>query len=555
MESLTRRKFVKLASVTAAGVLCTGSLASCSTSEGGESNQEIDENKVTVVLSEESEPESGLDPLFAWGCGEAVHPPIVQSTLFTISEFSRIDNDLAQSFGVSSDGLTWTVVIRSDVKFTNNQPLVAGDVAFTVNGVKASASSKVDLSALDYAEAQDGRTVVFHLLRPCSTLRYSLAVIGIVPMESYDPLSYGTDPTGSGPYKLELWERGEKMVFSANEGYYGDAPIIKRLVVKFRNEEAACAACNEGRVDIAMTTPRLSNQSISGYSLLDCQTYDCYGISLPIGAAGSTRKIVQAMEPLASGNDITSDKAFRQALCCGFDRKTMISDALKGYASSAYGPAWGLPWSQEDMRVETDLNRTETLLDSAGWQKGSNGKRSKNGQQAKVNLYYLHDSTVRNPVPRSLAKNFSSQMAAIGIEVETHSVGLDDLYAHALTDLALWEFGNATPADMYDILQSRGTENFPGYANAETDAHLAAAEVAANADEAFEHLRLAQWDEKNGIAPQGDAAWVWLADVDHLYFKRNGLNVGVQRPHTRSAGWSLVGSAMEWSWEKATIKL
>ena len=43
----------------------------------------------------------------------------------------------------------------------------------------------------------------------------------------------------------------------------------------------------------------------------------------------------------------------------------------------------------------------------------------------------------------------------------------------------------------------------------------------------------AQWDEatQQGVAPQGAATWVWLANVDHLYFKRVNLNVAKQKPH------------------------
>lgn len=46
--------------------------------------------------------------------------------------------------------------------------------------------------------------------------------------------------------------------------------------------------------------------------------------------------------------------------------------------------------------------------------------------------------------------------------------------------------------------------------------------------------------------PQGAATWVWLADVDHLYFKRENLHVAQQKPHGH--GWSLVNNIDEWSW-------
>ena len=63
---------------------------------------------------------------------------------------------------VSEDGLTWTVTIRDDVSFTDGEPLTAEDVAFTYNTVKE-ASSVNDFTMLDYAEAVDDTTVVFHM--------------------------------------------------------------------------------------------------------------------------------------------------------------------------------------------------------------------------------------------------------------------------------------------------------------------------------------------------------------------------------------------------------
>ena len=83
-------------------------------------------DSVIVVMGPSSEPEAGFDPAYGWGAGEHVHEPLIQSTLTVTTKDLRIDYDLATDMKVSEDGLTWTVTIRDDVKFTDGEALDAG---------------------------------------------------------------------------------------------------------------------------------------------------------------------------------------------------------------------------------------------------------------------------------------------------------------------------------------------------------------------------------------------------------------------------------------------
>ena len=123
-----------------------------------------------------------------------VHEPLIQSTLTVTNADLTIGYDLATGYSVSEDGLTWTVTIRDDVYFTDGEPLTAEDVAFTYNTVKNS-SSVNDFTMLDYAEAADETTVVFHMTRPFSIWPYTMAIVGIVPEHAYDPATYGSEPS------------------------------------------------------------------------------------------------------------------------------------------------------------------------------------------------------------------------------------------------------------------------------------------------------------------------------------------------------------------------
>ena len=79
---------------------------------------------------------------------------------------------------------------------------------------------------------------------------------------------------------------------------------------------------------------------------------------------------------------------------------------------------------------------------------------------------------------------------------------------------------------------------------ADLDQALAQTDIEAS----YEYWKRAQWDGTEGIAPQGAATWCWIANVDHLYFKRMGLDVADQKPHPHGHGWSLVNNVDRWSW-------
>ena len=139
--------------------------------------------------------------------------------------------DLATDYKISSDGLTWTVNIRDDVKFSDNSTLDAKDVAFTFNTAKAT-ESDLDLTNIDKVTAKNDTCVEFKLVEPRSTFIYDLRYLGIVP-EEYDNETYGENPIGSGPYVLDHWDKGQQAIFTINENYYGEKPYFTQITMLF----------------------------------------------------------------------------------------------------------------------------------------------------------------------------------------------------------------------------------------------------------------------------------------------------------------------------------
>lgn len=543
---LTRRGFLSAAGACA-GLAASAALAGCAGRQGaGGSSDSVVTSKgstqVVIAMNPTSEPAAGFDPLVAWGCGEHVHEPLIQSTLITTDEDLNFVNDLATDYLCSSDGLVWTFTIRDDVVFSDGEPLSARDVAFTVNGAIDSAMSEADLSMVDRAVAVNDTVVELHLNKPHNALLYTLAVLGIVPEHAYGP-EYGRNPIGSGRYVLERWDKGQQVIFTANPTYYGRKPSMERVVVVFMDEDAALAAVQKGEVDIAYTYATHARQAFEGYELAAYKTVDSRGVSLPSVPAGGT-KLVEGDMAFNTGNDVTADVAVRRAINCGLDRDAVIEHVLDGYGKVAYSVGDGMPWSSPDMKVELDREKAARLLDEAGWKRGEDGVRSRDGVRAAFDIWYSSDDSVR----QALANEFANQMAELGLEVTPRGGSWDEIYLHQFSQPVLWGWGSNSPVEVYELNYSTGWGNYSCYESEITDAYLDEALAQTDVEASYEYWRKAMWDGVEGVAPQGAATWAWIANVDHLYFKREGLDVAHQKPHPHGHGWSLVNNVDAWSW-------
>ena len=497
--------------------------------------------EVVVAMDPNSEPAAGFNPAYGWGAGEHVHEPLIQSTLTVTNPDLTIGYDLATDYSVSEDGLTWTVTIRDDVSFTDGEPLTAEDVAFTYNTVKAS-SSVSDFTMLDYAEAADDRTVVFHMNRPFSIWPYTMAVTGIVPEHAYDSATYGASPIGSGRYILKQWDRGQQVILEANPDYYGGEPLMKKVTILFMEEDAAFLAAQAGQVDLAYTSATYSDQQIEGYALASYATVDNRGFNLPAvpeqtDAQGRT-----------VGNDLTADVRVRRAINMGIDRQEMIDHVLNGYGSPAYSVCDRMPWYSEASEVEYDPEGAAALLDEAGWKTGDDGVREKDGVKAELNLLYSAGDSIR----QALAADFADQLGDLGISCTLEGVGWDTAYDRALSDPLIWGWGAHTPMELYNIYHTAaGSDSalYSPYASDAVDRYMDQALAQNDLETSYKLWQQAQWDGTEGVTWEGDIPWVWLVNIDHLYWVRDGLQVAEQKIHPHGHGWSVVNNVDQWTWK------
>ena len=483
-------------------------------------------SQVTVIMPSSSEPEAGFDPVFGWGAGEHVHEPLIQSTLTVTNQDLTIGYDLATSMEASQDGLTWTVTLRDGVRFTDGTPLTAADVAFTYNTAR-DASSVTDFTMLDRAEALDAATVVFHMKTPFSIWPYTMANVGIVPEHSYDSTSYGANPIGSVRYMLKQWDRGQQVILQANPDYYGERPQMEQVTILFMEEDAAFLAVQAGQADLAYTSAPYADQSVKGFSLLSVRTVDNRGINLPVTMSAPTIEL-----------------PVRQAINMGIDRQAMIDHVLNGYGTPAYSVCDGLPWYNPVNETEYNRLGAMALLDEWGWPVGPDGIRVRGTSEMKLSLTIHY--TAGDSVRQGLAAELANQLRELGIEADTKGVGWDTAYDDALSNPFVWGWGAHTPMELYNIYHTApGSDSalYSPYSCAEVDERMDAALTCPALEESYLLWQKAQEE----IA--GDVPWVWLVNVDHLYWVRDGLTVAEQKIHPHGHGWSIVNNIDQWSWE------
>ena len=507
---------------------------------GGSHTERADDGLVVAAYSHGGEPEAGFDPILGWNY---YAEPLIQSTLLKMTKDMDYENDLATSWEANSDFTEYTVKLRDGVKFTDNTTLDAEDVAFTYNEAKASGAS-LDLSSMDNATATDKNTVKFELNRPDSTFIDKMAYIGIVPSDSYNNETYGANPVGSGPYKFVQWDKGQQVILEKNPDYYGKQPEFNKLTILFAQNDAAFNAVKNHEVDVGAVPLAYANETVDGYTMFLQDTIDVRGISLPV--QNNTGATTEEGNPM--GNNITADKAIREALNYGIDRTAISDGALNGFGYPNFdGIAHQLPWANKEATIEDgDVDKAKDILKQGGWEDtDGDGIVEKDGQKASINLYYSSDASER----QAIAVTVAEQAKEFGIEVNATGSNWDEMDAIKNTDPIVWGFGSTDPSTMWSEYYSDqagvGYNNPALINNSAIDAHIDNA-MKTDRNSSFAEWSAVSWDGNTGISPKGDAAWLWVGEIKYGYYVDDSLDISNDTQLLQPHGGDIFGNIYDW---------
>ncbi|PID76284.1 MAG: nickel ABC transporter substrate-binding protein [Deltaproteobacteria bacterium] len=499
-------------------------------------------DRLVLALGGESTSDKGFDPTLGWG---SYGSPLFQSTLLKRDANLEIVPDLATSWKLSEDRLTWTVSIRKDALFSDGSPLTAKDVAYTFNAA-SQAGGKVDLSVMDKAEAIDDYTVKIHLKKPNITFIQYLVSLGIVPADKHNK-DYARNPIGSGPYQMVRWDEGQQLIVKVNPHYYGKKPAIKELVFIFADEGATIAMGKAGKVDVLGVPSGLAGQKLPNMVLHPVKSVDNRGLMFPT-LPNTGKKTPKGM---AIGNNVTCDVAIRKAVNYVIDRQAMVAGVLNGFGSPAYGVVDDVPWDNKAVRFkDNDLAKAREILESAGWKDtDGDGIREKNGIKAEFTVVYNAKDSLR----QGLALAAADMVKPAGIKINLLGTSWDRIKKElAHSNVVVYGFGNHTPLEMETLYHTPGPEpgsrNAGFYSNPTVDKYFEQAEAAPSFAEAIPYWQKAQWDGKTGFSVHGDAAWAWLVNLDHTYYVHKCLDVGKSQMEPHGHGWPITANISDWKW-------
>ena len=496
---------------------------------GGSSTHRADDELVVAAYSHGGEPESGFDPILGWNY---LAEPLIQSTLLKMTPDMNYRNDLATNWSANSNFTEYTVNIRDGVKFTDNTTLDAEDVAFTYNMAKNNGTSELDFGTFNNATAVNKTTVKFYLNESDSTFVDKLAYLGIVPSDSYNNNTYGSNPVGSGPYKFVQWDKGQQVILEKNPDYYGKQPEFKKLTILFAQNEAAFNAAKNHEVDVAAVPLAFANETVDGYNMTLLDTIDVRGISLPV-TNNTGEKIEDA--PVA--------------LNYGINRTAIAEGALNGIGYPNYdGIAHQLPWANNESAIKDgNISKAKELLNASGW-KDTNGDGivEKNGTKASLNIYYSASA----PERQAIAVMIGEQAKEFGIEINATGAEWDEIYKHEYSDLVVWGYGSTDPSTLKGEYYSEsfvdGTGNPGHYNSSVVDGHIKNA-MKMDRNASFAEWSDVSWDGSHGASPKGDAPWLWAGEIKYGYFVDDSLNISEDTALIQPHGGDIFSNIYDWT--------
>lgn len=341
-----------------------------------------------------------INPVIALSDADKDLSALVYSGLMRKTPEGSFIPDLAESYTVSPDGMSYTFIIRKDAKFHNNTEVTADDVIFTIEKIKdpiIKSPRKMGWDGVTVSK-KDNYTVVFTLAQPYISF-IDNTTIGILPSnlwKSVSPTEFNLSTLnvkaiGSGPYKIKSVSKNsdgvsEKFKLIQFDDFTLGKPLVKYFnIISYANEKDLVKALLNNSIDQAGGISSENAESIKkgNFTIHTATLPRIFGIFFN----SNKNKIFE---------DQTVIKAFDKALY----KQEIIDNVLNGYGSVVNSP---IP----EKIIKNDLNQnynnqvideTNLMLDRAGWIKGEDGIRTKGGTTTKTITKKVGKKTVTQTI-------------------------------------------------------------------------------------------------------------------------------------------------------------
>ncbi|UZX01207.1 peptide ABC transporter substrate-binding protein [Arthrobacter sp. CDRTa11] len=188
--------------------------------------------------------------------GVVVRSNVTEPLIERNPQTGELEPKLATEWKATS-GTEWTLKLREGVTFQDGTPFNAEAAAFTID---RAVNSKLGCNVEGYVfgdadlqvKAVDATTLTVTTPEPDPILPLRLSFLEVVPV-STSTTEKVREPIGTGPYKIEKWDAGQKISLTSWDGYWGDKPAYAKAEYQWRSESSVRAAMiTSGEADVAM---------------------------------------------------------------------------------------------------------------------------------------------------------------------------------------------------------------------------------------------------------------------------------------------------------------
>lgn len=341
-----------------------------------------------------------VNPVLALSDADKDLTSIVYSGLMRKTPEGTFIPDLAESYTVSEDGMTYTFILRKNAKFQNGIAVTADDIIFTIDKIKdplIKSPRKIGWDGVSVSKTND-TTIVFTLKQPYISFLDNTTT-GILPMHIWKNVSaaeFGLSALnikaiGSGPYQIESISKNdegvpEKYSLKRFNDFTLGQPHIKYInIVSYSNEKDLIKALISKSIDQASGLSPENDSQIkdAGYTIHTARLPRIFGVFLN-----------------STNNKLLSDTSVINAFDKALNRQELVDKILGGYGNIAHNP---IPDSivtnqQLDQYKNDSLEEAKNILDKAGWLMGPDGIRSRSATTTVTKTKKVGKKTVTETV-------------------------------------------------------------------------------------------------------------------------------------------------------------
>jgi peptide/nickel transport system substrate-binding protein len=444
-------------------------LTGCSNGGGGEKKEEQ-----VYIVAQDGEPAT-LNPD---AISDDFNYTIVQNIFPRLYKLNNAFNaipDLATSYDVSDDALTYTFHLRDNAVWTDGEKVTSADAVYTFNEIidKQYANANV-FGFVESIEAPDDYTVVFHMSEPDGSFIANVSWYGtfILPkhvLEGTDWMTndeFSNNPVSCGPFKFDVWNKGTDVQIVRDENYWGDAPLLDRVIFTVISDPSTMyQAWLNGEVD-EISASYIPATDLDGI-MADTDNYYTVTQTWP-SPWYITFNLTEG--PFA-------DVKVREAVMYGVDREDVSVKATGGYkpANNHFIPDNFVDAVNDDAReADYDLEKAQQLLEEAGYTKDADG------------YYFECTFTVMGGFEdfcTVVADNMEKMGIKVKLDVQDYNIWYENCFDN--TNFEITALGGFQGPDVLGTTRrwtTDGSVNIPRYSRAEVD-ELAKKAIQASSDE------------------------------------------------------------------------